>query len=117
MRPPKALYSLILLLGLLQIHANLRSAVLCANPGAQGAGGVLAGTVNSYFQGTVNAPAGATSITVGARAGAAVNIAVGDLILVIQMQDGTLNSTNTDAYGDGLAGDPGWGSTAVTSAG
>ena len=30
----------------------------------------------------------------------------GDLLLVIQMQDAEINSTNTGAYGDGVAGDP-----------
>ena len=77
----------------------------CATPGQQGAGGTLAGVDNSYWPGTAGVAAGSTSITLGARTGAAVSIAAGNMILVIQMQDAAINSSNTDAYGDGLPGD------------
>jgi uncharacterized repeat protein (TIGR01451 family) len=79
----------------------------CATPGQQGAGGTLAGVDNSYWPGTATAAAGSSSITLGARTGAAVNIASGNMVLVIQMQDAAINSSNTDAYGDGLPGDGG----------
>jgi len=64
----------------------------------------LTGVVNSYYPGVGTAAAGATSITVGARRGSATNIASGDVLLVIQMQDadiyvGTIPSANTTAYG------------------
>ena len=44
---------------------------------------------------------GAVSITLGTSRGAATPIAVGDLLLVIQMQDATINTSNDERYGDG----------------
>ena len=76
----------------------------CANPGKNGNGGTLSGVINTYYPATANASVGATSITVGASRGAAVPIATGDLLLVIQMQDAAINSTNTYSYGDGATG-------------
>src|ERR671938_1645089 len=76
-------------------------AQVCGTPGQDGPGGTLGGIVNTYYPGTANANAGATSISVGASRGAATAIAVGDLLLVIQMQDATIDSTNADTYGDG----------------
>ncbi len=61
----------------------------------------ISGVVNSYYPGTANASAGATTITVGPGQGAGQSIQSGDLLLVIQMQDATINSTNTSAYGSG----------------
>jgi uncharacterized repeat protein (TIGR01451 family) len=84
---------------------TVAAANTCPTPGKDGAGGTLASGVNSYYPGTGTAAAGSTTITLGARTGAATNIASGDLLLVIQMQDAAINYTNTDAYGDGTAGD------------
>ena len=78
------------------------------------AGGTLTGVINTYFPGTATANAGSTSITLGTSTGAATAIAVGDLVLIIQMQDAAINATNTSAYGDGLSGS---GSTALNNAG
>jgi uncharacterized repeat protein (TIGR01451 family) len=100
--------------------------LVCATPGKDGAGGVLTGVVNAYYPpgagvGTVNA--GATSILLGAAAGAPAAqtpISSGDLVLIIQMQDATINTTateNSSAYGDGVPGDPGYGSTSLGSSG
>jgi uncharacterized repeat protein (TIGR01451 family) len=95
--------------------------LVCAMPGKDGAGGTLSGVVNAYYKpaaGTV--AAGATSITLGAAAaapGAQTPIAVGDLLLVIQMQGAQINSTNTSSYGDGIPGDPASGSTSFGSSG
>ena len=89
----------------------------CATPGASGAGGTLTGVVNTYYPGVGTATAGATSISVGAPTGAATAIAAGDLLLVIQMQDADINSTNTNAYGDGVAAAPASGYTALNSSG
>ncbi len=100
--------------------------LVCATPGKDGAGGTLTGVVNAYYPpgagvGTVNP--GATSILLGAAAGAPAaqtSISSGDLLLIIQMQDATINTTateNTSAYGDGVPGDPGSGSTSVGSSG
>ena len=93
------------------------AAGLCATPGGSGAGGTLTGVVNSYYPGVGSAAAGATSISVGARTGAATPIAAGDMLLVIQMQGASINSTNTDAYGDGVAGAPASGATSLGSSG
>jgi len=94
----------------------LSAAVNCATPGKDGAGGTLAGVVNTYYPGTANVAAGATVIPVGARRGSATAIAAGDLVLVIQMQDADVNSSNTNAYGSGVAGSP-FGYTALGSTG
>jgi uncharacterized repeat protein (TIGR01451 family) len=95
--------------------------LVCALPGNDGTpGAALSGIVNTYFApasaGTVSA--GSTSITLGAAAsgGAQSPIAVGDLVLIIQMQDATINSTNTTSYGAGTPGDPS-GSTSLGSSG
>ena len=91
---------------------------ICANPGADGPQPALGGTVNTYFPGTSAAvAAGATTLTVGASIGAATPIAVGDKLLIIQMQTADLDSSNTDAYGDGAAGEPPRGATNWASAG
>lgn len=73
--------------------------------------------INAYFPGTANVAVGATSITLGAASGASTPIAVGDLVIIMQMQDAAINSTNTAAYGDGAAGDPGSGTTDVRNSG
>ncbi len=97
--------------------------LVCATPGKDGAGGTLTGVVNAYYPpgsavGTVNA--GATSVLLGAAAAAPAAqtaIASGDLLLIIQMQNATINSTNSGAYGDGVPGDPGYGATNPGSSG
>ena len=78
---------------------------LCAAPGKDGAGNNLSGIINTYYPGTANVNAGATSIPVGTSTGASTQIQAGDLLLVIQMQGADINSTNTDAYGDGNGND------------
>jgi LPXTG-site transpeptidase (sortase) family protein len=79
--------------------------LVCAVPGKDGPASI-GGIVNTYYPGSANVSAGATSIPVGAPLGAATPIQPGDLLLVIQMQGADINSTNTGAYGDGTAGDP-----------
>ena len=86
----------------------------CASPGQNGNGGTLGGVINTYYPATANAAAGAKSITVVASTGAAVPIATNDLLLVIQMQDAAINSTNTSSYGDGATGS---GSTNLNNSG
>ncbi|MDP9106883.1 MAG: isopeptide-forming domain-containing fimbrial protein, partial [Candidatus Eremiobacteraeota bacterium] len=85
------------------LRAPARAAALCATPGRDGSPGALTGIVNTYWPGTANAAAGATSITVGAHAtgDASTAVASGDLLLVVQMQGATINTTNTSSYGDG----------------
>jgi uncharacterized repeat protein (TIGR01451 family) len=96
--------------------------LVCATPGRDGTpGAALTGVVNAYYSpaATGTLAAGATSVTLGAAAaaGAQTPIAAGDLLLIMQMQDATINSTNTSSYGDGAAGDPATGSTALGSSG
>ena len=86
----------------------------CASAGQNGNGGTLGGVINTYYPATANAAAGAKSITVGASTGAAVPIAANDLLLIIQMQDAAINSTNTSSYGDGTTGS---GSTNLNNSG
>lgn len=68
------------------------------------AGGTLSGTVNTYYPGTASVAKSATSIPVGAATGAGGTIASGSLLLVIQMQDASINISNTVAYGNGSTG-------------
>ncbi|MGZ5431752.1 MAG: DUF7507 domain-containing protein, partial [Thermoanaerobaculia bacterium] len=82
-------------------HVLVQAVVCGTQPGKDGAGGTLAGVVNSYWPGTANAAAGATSVTVGARRGAAVSITAGDLVLIMQMQDAAIDSNNDERYGNG----------------
>ncbi len=97
--------------------------LVCSTPGKDGAGGTLTGIVNTYFPpgaGVTGAAAGATSIVLGVAAGAPAAqtpVAIGDRLLIIQMQNATINSTNSGVYGDGVAGDPGSGSTSLGSSG
>src|SRR6185436_14001400 len=83
--------------------------------GKDGAGGTLAAVVNTYYPGTASVAAGTanTCISVGTARGAAATIANGDLLLVIQMQDAAIDSTNTTYYGG--ANGTGAGATTVTA--
>src|SRR5438128_9329622 len=83
----------------------------CATAGKDGNGGTLTGVVNTYYPGTATANAGATSISVGTSRGAATAISSGDLLLVIQMQDAAINSSNNSRYGDGANNGAGSGYT------
>ncbi len=110
----------ILVLGTLALLASpaARAAGLCATPGGSGAGGTLGGVVNTYYPGVGTASAGASSIDVGAPRGAAETIAVGDLLLVIQVQGADFDSTNSNAYGHGApAATPASGYTALNASG
>ena len=78
-----------------------------------GAGGTLSGVQNTYYPGNGNVAKGATSIPLGAANGTGT-IANGSLLLVIQMQDASINTANTVAYGNGSTGT---GFTAINNAG
>jgi len=75
---------------------------LCATPGRDGVGNIT-GAGNTYYPSTANVAAGATSIPVGAPVGGTL-ISAGDLLLIIQMQDAVIDSSNTNGYGDGTGG-------------
>lgn len=110
----RRLFFLLLLVTLVTARAY---AQVCANPGKDGPGGTLSGVVNTYYPGAATASAGSTSISIGSATGSATPIASGDLLLVIQMQDAAINSTNTDSYGDGFSGAPASGSTGINNSG
>lgn len=94
------------------------AAPMCATPGRDGSPpSGLSGVVNTYYPGTPSVAAGATSVGVGAATGSSTAVAAGDLLLVIQMQAASINSTNSNSYGDGLAGAPASGYTAGAAAG
>lgn len=76
--------------------------------------------VNTYYPGTATASAGSRCVSVGAavlgNAGSAV--AVGDILLIVQMQRASFIDTATsDSFGDNAAGSPGGATTTATSAG
>jgi uncharacterized repeat protein (TIGR01451 family) len=68
------------------------------------AGGTVSGVLNTYFPGTASVTAGATSIPIGASTGAGGTIVNGSLLLVIQMQDASINTSNNGTYGNGSTG-------------
>jgi len=80
---------------------------VCATPAQNGAGGTLNTVLNTYYPpsaASVTLAAGATSATLGVSRGSATPIAIGDLLLFIQMQDAAIDSSNTSSYGDGATG-------------
>src|ERR1700687_5825902 len=75
------------------------------------------GIVNTYYPGTsALASAGSTSIGVGAidARGALTPVASGDLLLIVQVQDAAIDSSNTATYG-GSGGGRGY--TSLNSSG
>ena len=91
---------------------------ICAVPGSDGSAS-LSGAINTYHPGAASVSAGTSSITLGAinPNGNTTPISKGDKLLIIQMQDAEINSTNTDAYGNGSPGGAASGSTALNTAG
>ena len=87
--------------------------VVCSNT-VLSAGGTLTGVINTYYPGTATVAAGAMSIPVGTPRGAANTIQAGSLLLVLQMQNASINTTNGVAYGNGYTGA---GFTAINNAG
>src|SRR3977135_856227 len=75
----------------------------CVTPGDAGPAATLTGIVTAYYPANASSAAGTTSISVGSAfaAGSQTAIAPGDLLLVIQMQDADINSSNSIAYGQG----------------
>ena len=114
MRRLPGLALLAALLGLpVQVMAQ---AQVCALPGSDPAT-TASGIVNTYYAGSGSLPAGATSLVLGARdaRGASTGVSVGDVLLVIQMQDGTISSSNNSTYGSGTG--VGAGTTSAGNAG
>ncbi|MCW8826735.1 MAG: polymer-forming cytoskeletal protein, partial [Gammaproteobacteria bacterium] len=73
--------------------------------------------LNTYYPGSSSVTSGSTSIVLGAANGASTSISSGDVLLIIQMQDATINNTNTSSYGDGVSGDPASGVSVAGGAG
>jgi mucin-19 len=109
-----ALLALLALLG--GAPGAFAAAAVCSNPGKDGPV-TVSGVVNSYYPGST-VSAGSTSIPVGAidtsSGGSSTAIGAGDLVLVMQMQDADINSTNTSSYGGSSAGS---GQTALNNSG
>ncbi|MFN8407008.1 MAG: hypothetical protein U0X71_05950, partial [Sphingobacteriaceae bacterium] len=124
---------------------NSANAQVCATPGVDGSANI-SGQVNTYYPAAPNITlnAGITSVTLASvpasvtfGGGAACqkactgpscvnsysannrSIKVGDLLLIIQMQDATINSTNSNLYGANLStsGPDNLGGTGYTSLG
>jgi len=95
--------------------------LVCATPGKDGSPGTITGIVNAYYPpaGAGTLAASSTSVALGAAAagGAQTAIASGDLLLIIQMQDAAINSTNTSSYGHGTPGEPASGWTNLNNSG
>ena len=91
---------------------------VCGLPGND-PGTTASGIVNSYFDGSNQAAlaTSATSLRLGAvRAGSATTtVANGDLLIVMQMQDGVVNGSNSANYGSGTGN--GKGTTSIGNAG
>ncbi|WP_324675530.1 T9SS type A sorting domain-containing protein [Hymenobacter sp. GOD-10R] len=81
-------------------------AAACAIPGKDGNAIGLTINPDAYYPSITaqTLAAGAKSIQVTAAAGAQTDITAGDLLLVIQMQGADIDNSNSDAYGDGVAG-------------
>jgi uncharacterized repeat protein (TIGR01451 family) len=96
---------------------TVSAATVCGRPGVDGVGSV-SGTVNTYFAPTaVSAPAGTNSIELGQSLGSSNQINQGDLVLIIQMQDATIDSSDTNLYGSGSANNLGSGQTDMGASG
>ena len=92
--------------GTVQNAPVVSAAAVCASPPSTGTT-TLSGVVNRYFPGqtaALGAGQASTTLIVGAGVGAGGALAADDLVLVIQMQGAQIDSTNTDSYGDGVAG-------------
>lgn len=82
------------------------NAQVCSHPGKDGNGINLSGIINTYYPGVGSASSGSQNIQVGTLnpSGATTPISAGDLLLIIQMQNGTIVSANDSTYGNGLSG-------------
>lgn len=97
----------------------MASAQVCAPPSLLLTTIPPGGIINDFYagSGTPNLNAGVSSFTLGTRdtRGYTTTLVVGDLLMVMQMQDGSINSSNNSNYGDGSG--VGSGSTSVGNAG
>lgn len=102
-------------------YAFAATGVTCPTaPGNYVAGGTLGAGLNTYWQppaGVLNA--GATTLNLGTEdttgGSSATGVKTGDELLIVQMQDGSFNTSNSSAYGDGTG--TGHGFTTIGNAG
>ncbi len=85
--------------------ASAATAGYCGTPANDGSPGSITGIVNTYYAGPAGTvSAGSSTIVLGTRnsKGSGTAIAKNDLLLVMQMQDGSsMSVANTTAYGTG----------------
>ncbi|MBS1501739.1 MAG: hypothetical protein JST32_06740, partial [Bacteroidetes bacterium] len=101
---------------------------VCATSGSDGPTNINS-SINTYFPsvGNVTVAAGSTTLTLAAtpptdaygNSFGTVPVQAGDLLMIIQMQDATINFTNSTLYGSGTpnSGPDGLGGTGYTSMG
>lgn len=95
--------TLIFLTVMFFLSVSALKAQTCAVPGKDNPA-TISGVVNTYFPSPSTATASGTSLPVAAVTNvesATTPIAAGDLLLVIQMQDASINTSNTSSYGAG----------------
>ncbi|WP_165352482.1 hypothetical protein, partial [Flavobacterium anhuiense] len=124
----KSGFSRLILFILFAILPITSFAQVCGTPGVDGPVAVSR-SVNTYYpiSGNITLNAGAQSILLAGVPATdqysnnfgAIPISAGDLILIIQMQDATINYTNTNSYGSGTtnSGPDSQGGTGFTSRG
>ena len=96
---------------------TVSTAQVCGRPGADGVG-LIAGFINTYFAPiSTSAPAGTNTISLGQSVGSGNQIDRGDLVMIIQMQDATINSSNNNLYGSGISSNAGSGQTDMGASG
>jgi uncharacterized repeat protein (TIGR01451 family) len=83
--------------------AQADQANICATPGNDGPV-PIGGQVNTFYPGTAATVAQNSQTLVVGTAVGSPPIQKGDLLMIIQMQGAEIDSNNTDAYGDGSAG-------------
>ncbi len=100
----RALWFKTLILALVMLSGAGVQAQVCSNPGHDGP----AYSSNAYFPGTGTAAAGQKVVSVGTiRSDANASstaLAAGDQVFIIQMQDATIDNSNSISYGDGSTG-------------
>ena len=87
----------------LAADAAIPSFLTCGTPNKDGAAPALSGIINTYYAGTGTPTAGSNTITLGSLNpnGSSIALSPGDMAFIVQIQDSTINSTNTSSYGSG----------------
>ena len=102
----------------LGVFLSTTQAQVCPPPGSL-LTAPTSGVVNNYYLGAGNLNVGDTLLTLGARdvrvSPVPAPLAIGDLLMVMQMQDASINVANNSTYGNGSGS--GSGSTSVGRSG